>query len=315
MGGHHQPNGIVLHVGGDDDPPCQPLGARDRGGVHDRLHQRLEIAGRAADDLVHLAAVGIGDDDLEEEPIELRFGKRICPLLLNGVLRRQNEEGTVQLVGRARYRDSPLLHRLQERRLALGAGAIDLVGKHELTEDRSRSEPKRPLSAARTLDDDGRARDVRRHEVGRELDAGIGKVECPGKGPHQQRLAQTGHALQQHVPIGEDRDERVDDDPVLADDRLLDLGAETRKDFAKAFTDPFDRGHIVKRQLQLRRAGHLSHRDCPGAGPMTDRALDAWRPGDARCNLPAPRSLPAPRAPGAWDPGSRPGASARSRGP
>ena len=41
----------------------------------------------------------------------------------------------------------------------------------------------------------------------------------------EQRLGETGHADQQAVPAGEQRDERLLDDGVVADDHLAQLGA------------------------------------------------------------------------------------------
>ena len=42
--------------------------------------------------------------------------------------------------------------------------------------------------------------------------------------PDQQRLAQPGHAFEQHVAAGEQADQHVVDDVAVADDHLPDLG-------------------------------------------------------------------------------------------
>ena len=42
----------------------------------------------------------------------------------------------------------------------------------------------------------------------------------------EQRLGEAGHALEEHVAVGEQRDEQALDDGVLADDGLADFFAE-----------------------------------------------------------------------------------------
>ena len=49
-----------------------------------------------------------------------------------------------------------------------------------------------------------RARDVRRHQVGRELNAFEAHIQDPGQSADHQRLGQPRHALQQAMPAGED---------------------------------------------------------------------------------------------------------------
>ena len=63
-----------------------------------------------------------------------------------------------------------ILHGLQERRLGLGRGAIDLVGQHQVGENRASLEA-HAAPPVQVLADDGRADDVGGHQVGRELDA------------------------------------------------------------------------------------------------------------------------------------------------
>ena len=71
------------------------------------------------------------------------------------------------------------------------------------------------------------AEDVGRHQVGRELDA----VELAGGPPAASVLmssvfARPGHAAQQAVTAGEERDQNLANDALLADDRLGELGFE-----------------------------------------------------------------------------------------
>ena len=141
---------------------------------------------------VQLLARGRFDAQLEQEAIELRLGQRVGALHLDRVLRRQHEERRRQRVGLLADRDRLLLHRLEQRRLRLGRGAVDLVGEHDVREDRPvlELEAARRLARRAALDDHVGADDVGGHQVGRELDARERQVQRLGQRAHQQRLAQ-----------------------------------------------------------------------------------------------------------------------------
>jgi hypothetical protein len=78
--------------------------------------------------------------------------------------------------------DGPLLHGLEQRGLSLGSGAVDLVGQHQVGEDGAGLEPQRLRSPVAGLDDHA-ADDIGRHQVGRELDAGILQMESARERP------------------------------------------------------------------------------------------------------------------------------------
>jgi len=61
------------------------------------------------------------------------------------------------------------LHRFEQRRLRLGRCAVDLVGENHVRKHRPAHESQRPAAAGFVLLDHFRARDVRGHQVGREL--------------------------------------------------------------------------------------------------------------------------------------------------
>ena len=100
---------------------------------------RPDDRGRQPHDVELFFLGRVADHDVEHEPVELRFGQRIGPLLLDRVLGRQHEERVGQLVPLAADGHLPLLHRLEQRRLGLGRGAVDLVGQHDVGEDRALS--------------------------------------------------------------------------------------------------------------------------------------------------------------------------------
>ena len=79
-------------------------------------------------------------------------------------------------------------------------------------------------AGGRVFLDDVRAGDVRRHQVGRELDAVELEVEHLRERPDEQRLRQAGHADDQAVAADEQRQQHLIDDVVLPDDELAELG-------------------------------------------------------------------------------------------
>ena len=70
---------------------------------------------------------------------------------------------------------------------------------------------------------DARADEVRRHEVGGELEALELAAERVGERLDGQRLGQAGHAFEEHVPAGQQRHEQPLEHRLLADDDPLDL--------------------------------------------------------------------------------------------
>ena len=164
--------------------------------------------------------------DLEQEAVELRLGQRVGAFLVDRVLGREHEEGLVELELVVADRDALLLHRLEQRGLGLGRGAVDLVREHDVGEDRALEELEHPRLGHRVLLQDLGADDVRGHQVGGELDALEGEVQGARQGRDEQGLGQAGHALEHAVAAREDRDQQLLDDLVLADDDLGELAAD-----------------------------------------------------------------------------------------
>ena len=116
-------------------------------------------------------------------------------------------------------RDLALLHHLEQRRLDLGRGAVDLVGEQEVREDGALLDVERALVGAV----DARPDEVGRHQVRRELDALERAAEDVGEGLDGQRLGQAGHAFEEKVAAGQQADEDPLEHRVLADDDSPDL--------------------------------------------------------------------------------------------
>ena len=61
----------------------------------------------------------------------------IGPLMLDGVLRSHHHERGHEMIGLTVNRDLPLFHDLEQGRLRLGGGPVDLVDEYDIAEDRS----------------------------------------------------------------------------------------------------------------------------------------------------------------------------------
>ena len=161
-----------------------------------RRHHGLDFGTSAGGEAVHDAALvvagGVGNDALEHETVNLRLRQRIGSLLLDGVLRREDEEGRRKVVGGVANRHAALLHGLQKGALHLCGGAVDFIGEQEVGEDRSLAR----LEGAVLLIVDEGADHIGRQQVRRKGNP----LETETQGLRQRldgrRLGQAGNAFQ-----------------------------------------------------------------------------------------------------------------------
>jgi len=155
--------------------------------------------------------------------------------------------------------DLPFLHRLEERRLRLRRGAVDLVGKDDVREDRPLHEAEDPLSGRAVLLDDFGAGDVGRHQIRGELDPAEVEIEGLGHRRDEEGLGESGHADQESVPVGEESSEDALHHVVLSDDPLFDFAAQSVGHLGDALEEAFvrvRRHHVLRcRHRQLSRGG------------------------------------------------------------
>ncbi len=140
---------------------------------------------------------------MNRESIELGLGQIISSLRFDRVLGRQHQKWRLDRIVHTVDRDASLLHDLEQGRVRLGRCPVDLVGQQQLGEDGPRAEPE----IVDSLVEDGRTRHVRRHQVGGELNAVEPAAKHPTHRPDQKGLPQPRHALDQHVPIGQEREQ------------------------------------------------------------------------------------------------------------
>jgi hypothetical protein len=175
-----------------------------------------------ANDLQLLLALGIVDQDLEQKAVELRHGQRVGALLLDGVLRCDHHEGIAERIVLAVDGDGALVHRLKQRGLRLGRGAVDLVGKQDLGEDRALGQHE---AVGLEIEQVG-AQHVARHQVGRELDAPELQRKGRGEGLGEERLGRPRHALDEDMAADKQAGQHQVHHLVLADHGLADLAAD-----------------------------------------------------------------------------------------
>ncbi len=164
----------------------------------------------------------VAEPDPEHEAVELGLREGERSFVLDRVLGCDDEERIRHRVGRAVDRRLALLHALEQRRLGLRCGPVDLVGQDDLGHDRAGPE----LELLVLLVVDRQAGDVRRQEVRRELDPPEAAAEAAGDRLGKDGLAGSRHVLDQEVAAAKKGDEGQPDFVVLADDHALDVGED-----------------------------------------------------------------------------------------
>ena len=120
-----------------------------------------------------------------------------------------------------------LRHRLEQRRLRLGHGAVDLVDEHGVGEDRPGAE----LEVACVLVVDRQAGHVGRLEIRRALDPRVLRaLDAARDRPGEHGLRGAGHVLEEHVASACERGEDELDLLVLATDDRLQVRQEAGGD-------------------------------------------------------------------------------------
>ncbi len=154
---------------------------------------------------------------MHEKAVHLGLGQGVGALLFDGVLGGQHHEKIREPVGRAGYRDLPLLHGFQQGGLNLCRRTIDFVGQDQVAEDGARLKAELPLSPFRVVH--FRAGHVRWEQVRGELDTSEIGLEEFGQRFDRAGLGKTGQPLHEQIAVGKQADEQTLDDVFLADDR------------------------------------------------------------------------------------------------
>jgi hypothetical protein len=204
-GGGADRDGVALDRLGDVDLPDDRDELAQLGGVGDRLEVVERAVARVGLQHGQLGGLDrVADRHPRHEAVALGLGQGVGALHLDRVLRRDDHEGGVELVRRVVDGHLPLLHALQQRRLGLGGGPVDLVADHHVGEDAAGAE----LEGPGVLVEDRDARDVGGQQVRGELDAADAAVDAARQRLRQHRLADAGHVLDEQVPLGQQHHQR-----------------------------------------------------------------------------------------------------------
>ncbi len=205
----HQCGDILHEVIGNRDA-CHKILQRKDLFLAQRGHDLFRFATRYGVNNVHLfIETWVFDVDLEHKPVQLRFRQCVGPLLLQGVLGRKDEEREIQSIVIAVRRDHLLLHRLQQRCLRLGRGAVDLVCQQNIGEDRALGEDELSFAGFRIILKELCTRNVRRHQVGGELNAVKRKRKGFRDRADQQGLGKPRNSFQQTMTPRENRNDHL----------------------------------------------------------------------------------------------------------
>ena len=183
------------------------------------------------------------NDELEHETVHLCFGKRIRTVLFDRVLRSKYEEGFVHLSRYTHNRYGVFLHGFEQCGLRFRGSTVDFVGKDDVAEDRTGLELEGRVTIF-VFYDDVRTRNVRRHQVWRELNTGEGKVEYAAKRTNQTGLTYARYTFKQYVTTSDHCDNRTFNDFFLTDNVTFNLGKNIFALFAEFFNVLFGNHNI-----------------------------------------------------------------------
>ena len=198
MRGQNQPGRVVVRLIAGLDRANSPLVGQQPIAIQNRSGIRLGRSSGPAQNFNQVFSTCGGDDQLEQEPVQLSFGQGIRPFLLDRVLGGHHHKRRGQLVGHPTHRDRPFLHGLQHRRLGLGRRSVDFIGQQQLRKDRTAAEDQR--SPLLSLLHHRGAGDVRGHQVRGELDPAEVQAQCGPQSSNQEGFAQPRNPFQQHMP-------------------------------------------------------------------------------------------------------------------
>ncbi|MCY1409883.1 hypothetical protein D9M71_252420 [compost metagenome] len=166
----------------------------------------------------------IVEQHLHQEAVHLCFGQGVGAFLLDGVLGGDDHEQVRQFVAVAGHGDLPLFHGFEQCCLDLGRGPVDFIGQNQVAEQRPGLELHLVL-AVDLLQHFG-TRDVRRQQVGGELDTAHLRVQVPGQRLDRAGLGQARQAFEQQVTVGQQAEHDLPDDGLLAKYGFGDIGLQ-----------------------------------------------------------------------------------------
>ena len=174
----------------------------------------MRLVARKTQDRLLGVARRIVDPHVEQEPVELRFGKGIGAFLLDRILGRHDQEQGRELVRGASHRDLALPHRLEQRGLHLRGRPVHFIGEQHVVEQRAALKHE-----ARVLGPvDLGAGQIGGEQVGSELHPMEVALDTGSKLLDRGGLGKPRRTLHEPMAIGQQRDEKPIDERLLSDD-------------------------------------------------------------------------------------------------
>jgi hypothetical protein len=170
----------------------------------------------------------VTDREAHEEAVELGLRQRMRAVLLERILCGHHEERPRQAMRDPVDGDGSFTHRLEERRLGLGAGSVHLVREDDVREDRARLEGEATGGAPVVHLGDGRSEHIAREQIARELDPPEFRIDRARQGLGERRLAHPGHVLEEQMAAGDQRLDRATHDLGLPAQRSLHVRSQAR---------------------------------------------------------------------------------------
>jgi hypothetical protein len=127
--------------------------------------------------------------------------------------------------------DLPLLHRLEQCGLRLRRRAVDLIRQHYVGEHRPWQKAEGSLSRVAIVLNNLGAGNVRRHQIGSELDAIELERQRFSERSHKQRLGKTRDPHEQAMAACEQRDQQLLHDVMLPHDGFRELVPQMSEGF------------------------------------------------------------------------------------
>lgn len=248
--GEHQVHDVIARGLREEDPIHADPGTQHLFRICHGLRLRWTARmGHALDDLGFLLAVRGMHHHLQQETVDLRLRQGIGAFQFDRVLGGEDQEGLRQRPCIPRQAHLTLLHRLQQGGLHLRWGAVDLIGKQEIAENRPLTHA--PFAAAGVVDVG--TEQIRWQQVGGELNAPEAAAHGSGKGLDGKGLGQPRQPFEQQVAIGEEGDQQGLDQLLLTHQDTLHLPAEIvqegaiLRDLLLDFPDTFHERSITAR--------------------------------------------------------------------
>ena len=203
------------------------LHREDFGDVCNGLQSGDRVVGDAAAENFALGFVrGVTHFDAHEETVKLGFRKRIGAVMLDGILRGDDEERLGEWEGAAVDGNLRFVHGFKKSGLRAGSGAIDFVGENDVGKDGALAELE--LAGLGIIDAD--AENIGGEKIGSKLDTLKGAVKRFGESLGESGFAGAGDVFDEQMAASEKSDEGKLDDVFLAVDSAGNGALQLRDD-------------------------------------------------------------------------------------